>query len=271
MISREEFEKLMLHAGKEFECDKVFPHSYHRYYAMHLNELYGQAFKMLEIGVGGEDRPGEGGASLKMWSKLFPSATIYAWDIYPKHELDKENVKTFIVDQGDPDAIKKFCDEYGPFDIIIDDGSHRRSDQLASLFNLVGAVSDGGLYVIEDYFTSYWPVYDGSTLAIDFLDSPVRWIKRAVDMVNRQNLLSLQVRQHLPDWGIESLHVYPGICVFKKHLGTVERSIPNDEFHQNQVELDHLRYGKYEDIFLEFMEDPMRLLDEIMRLRNGKS
>jgi hypothetical protein len=267
MITIKDFELLMLKAGEAAGCDKVNPHFYHRYYASHLCAFYGRPFKLLEIGIGGEGRE-LGGASLKMWKSIFPEAQIFAWDIYPKQELDDDRVKTYIVDQGDVEAIRAFCAEHGPFDIIIDDGSHHRSDQLTSLFNLINEVSDGGMYVIEDYFTAYWPVYEGSTLAVEFLDSPIRWIKRSVDIVNRGNLLSPEVQNLLPDWGIESLHVYPGVCVFRKKTSGVESSIPSEEFRQNQIELDGLRYGRYQELFIEFMKDPMKHLEELVRLRS---
>lgn len=269
MITIEEFEKIMLEAGQAAGCDKVNPHLYHKYYAPHLCRYHGRPFRLLEIGIGGEDRE-TGGASINMWKRIFPDAKIYAWDIYPKDELNDAQVQTFIVDQGDRDAIEAFCREYGPFDVIIDDGSHRRSDQLTSLFNLISWVVEGGLYVIEDYFTAYWPVYGGSTLAVDFLDSPIRWIKRTVDMVNRENLLSLDVKHLLPDWGVSSLHVYPGVCVLQKKDEAVECSIPNEEFRLNQIDHDEQMYGAYQELFLQFMADPMKHLEELKNLRIEK-
>jgi len=44
----------------------------------------------------------------------------------------------------------------GPWDIIIDDGSHVPYHQVFSFFSLWKAVVPGGLYVIEDLETNYW-------------------------------------------------------------------------------------------------------------------
>ena len=44
----------------------------------------------------------------------------------------------------------------GPWDIIIDDGSHVPYHQVFSFFCLWKAVVPGGLYVIEDLETNYW-------------------------------------------------------------------------------------------------------------------
>lgn len=266
MSRNKSFEELLAKAGVEFDCDKVVPHNYHIYYASHLEEYADRAFKLLEIGIGGEDRE-LGGASIKMWERAFPQAEIYGLDIYPKQELDSSSTQTFVVDQGDPLALKAFADRYGPFDIIIDDGSHRRSDQLTSLFNLIEHVVPGGYYILEDYFTSYWPVYDGSTLAKDFLDTPIRWLKQSVDIINRNNFLSEELKALVPNWKIDQLHVYPGIAFLKKGVKETRSEIPGGDFHQNQVELDELRYGEYKNLFLSYARDPMSNLIFLKELK----
>lgn len=266
MTTRNTFEILLKNAGEEFNCDKVTLHNYQIYYASHLEGYIGRPFKLLEIGIGGENRE-LGGASIKMWNRVFAQVEIYAIDIYQKRELNSSKIKTYVVDQGDAEALKVFADQYGPFDVIIDDGSHRRSDQLTSLFNLIDYVVPGGYYILEDYFTSYWPVYDGSTLAKDFLDTPVRWIKQTVDIINRNTLLSEEVKSHLPDWQIDGLHVYPGIAFFKKGMQENRSEIPNEEFRRNQIQLDDLRYGEYKKLFFSYAQDPMSNLIFLKELK----
>lgn len=266
MINSKKFEEVLRVAGEEFECDKVVPHNYHKYYAFHLEEYVGRSFKLLEIGIGGEGRE-IGGASLKLWERAFPEAEIHGLDIFPKTELDTPNIKTHIVDQGDSQALIKFVSEYGPFDIIIDDGSHKRSDQLTSLFGLIGAVIPGGYYILEDYFTSYWPVYDGSTLAKDFLDTPVRWLKQSIDIINRNNMLSEDMRATVPDWQIDELHVYPGVAFLRKGLSQNRTEIPEGDFTSNQIELDDLRYGQYKNLFLSYAQDPTSNLNLLLKLK----
>ncbi|MEW7858183.1 hypothetical protein AB2M95_19905 [Pseudomonas chlororaphis] len=279
MQNKRDFEEHLRTIGTECCCDKVIPHNYHPFYATHFFDYVGRPFKLLEIGVGGEGRE-VGGASLKLWSEAFPLAEIYALDIYDKSVLDADKVKTFIVDQGDAVALNEFVEKHGPFDIIIDDGSHKRADQLTSLFTLISSVVPGGYYVLEDYFTSYWPVYDGSTLAKDFLDTPVRWLKQSIDIINRNNLLSEEVKNMLPDWGIEELHVYPGVAFLRKGLQAVRSEIPSSEFSENQIELDSLRYGEYKSLFFDYARDPLigltmlheikkKIEDEIASIESG--
>jgi hypothetical protein len=49
----------------------------------------------------------------------------------------------------------------GPFDIILDDGSHRMEDLKSSFLTLFGSVKPDGLYMAEDLHTCYWPNYGG--------------------------------------------------------------------------------------------------------------
>lgn len=44
----------------------------------------------------------------------------------------------------------------GPFDIIIDDGSHLSEHIIASFQSLVDYVANEGLYIVEDVHATYW-------------------------------------------------------------------------------------------------------------------
>lgn len=264
-----DFKQRLIEEGSSFKCDKFTYHHYEKAYATHFYEFADSEFKLLEIGVGGEDKE-LGGASIKVWEAIFPNAKIYGLDIYDKSFLDSERVKTFIVDQSDQAALQEFSKEYGPFDIIIDDGSHKRADVLASLFALIGHVKPGGYYVIEDYFTSYWPVYDGSSLAKDFIDTPVRWLKNTIDVINLENLLSPEAKSNIPSWPVESLHVYPGVAFMQVGDKAPSTEIPSNDFSENQIELDSLRYGNYEELFSIYRKNPMDLIDILKELRKEK-
>lgn len=54
-----------------------------------------------------------------------------------------------------------FAQKYGPFDIVIDDGSHRWDHQRISVGHLIRHVKPGGFYVIEDIHTSFVDRYRG--------------------------------------------------------------------------------------------------------------
>jgi hypothetical protein len=125
---------------------------------------------VLEIGIGTLDpearssmhgwaadhyRPG---GSLRAWRAYFPHARIVGIDIQPDTQFTSDRISTAICDSTDSDATGQFLKDRPQFDLVIDDGSHEPEDQLATLTNLLRAVSPGGLYVIED-IDSNSPLY----------------------------------------------------------------------------------------------------------------
>lgn len=107
---------------------------------------------MLEIGIF------EGG-SLTMWHNYLPAgSTVHAIDVHEpsvsgNHDPDK-GVFCHLGSQDDREFLKRVVDEHGPFDVIIDDGSHYPRHQQVSLSALWWAVKPGGLYIIEDLHSS---------------------------------------------------------------------------------------------------------------------
>ena len=99
--------------------------------------------RILEIGV-------KGGGSTAFWKQLFPSATVVGMDIKLRRWLAGDGVIYVQGDQSDAAQLAAIATEYGPFDLVIDDGSHVSDHQAASLRGLLGHVRAGGVYVIED-------------------------------------------------------------------------------------------------------------------------
>lgn len=125
---------------------------YERYFARYR----GTPVRMLEIGV-------SQGGSLEMWREYFgPAATIFGVDINPNSAscVDPPN-QVRIGSQADPAFLEAVVAEMGRPDVILDDGSHISSHQSASFHTLFPLLKDGGLYVIEDLHTAYWPTYEG--------------------------------------------------------------------------------------------------------------
>ena len=69
----------------------------------------------------------------------------------------------------------------GPFDLIIDDGSHINSDIIFSYEHLFPSVKSEGVYVIEDACTSYWPEYGGERYKDG---TSIEYFKKIIDEVN---------------------------------------------------------------------------------------
>ncbi|MGQ0675981.1 MAG: hypothetical protein ACT4N4_07855 [Rhodospirillales bacterium] len=78
--------------------------------------------------------------------------------------------------------LKRLVDNHGPFDIVVDDGSHRPDDMLASFGFLFPRMSERGIYVIEDTQTAFWPKWGGSqngAKLLNFIAAMVQSLHRA--------------------------------------------------------------------------------------------
>jgi hypothetical protein len=137
-------------------------HNYTDIYEAYLWPTRDQPIRLLEIGLGvqgdawhtliTQGRNLGGGASVKMWAEYFPKAQIFGIDINPAPYLDTDRITTFVADQGKPLDLQRVTEAAGsePFDVIIDDGSHRADHQQTSFGALFGHLKTGGLYFIED-------------------------------------------------------------------------------------------------------------------------
>ncbi|MFI9379841.1 class I SAM-dependent methyltransferase [Kutzneria sp. NPDC052558] len=144
-----------------FGSDKWgFLHWYTPHYHRHFQAMRFEPVRVLEIGIGGYDDERAGGGSLAMWQEYFPRGLVYGLDIFPK-EIAGPRIRTVVGDQGDAAGLAAFAAEHGPFDIVIDDGSHRNEHVRTSFEALFPHVRPGGYYVIEDLQTSYWPEFGG--------------------------------------------------------------------------------------------------------------
>ena len=145
-----------------FETEGTDKAQYAASYEVLLRARREQIHNVLEIGIGTlqPDAPASmhehgasnyrPGGSLRAWRDYFPHAQIVGLDIQPDTQFDDTRISTFICDSTDAAASKKLLETVGPFDLIIDDGSHAPDDQLTSLSNFFPAVAAGGLYAIED-------------------------------------------------------------------------------------------------------------------------
>jgi hypothetical protein len=136
---------------------------YGPHYRLFFREFRWKPIKLLEIGIGGY--AGQlGGRSINAWRWYFPFAKIVACDIEDKSILTAPGVKIYRVDQSSRDALVKVVKNEGKFDIIIDDGSHFCAHQIFTFKELFPSLVNGGVYVIEDIQTSYWPDFGGQIL-----------------------------------------------------------------------------------------------------------
>jgi Methyltransferase domain len=110
-------------------------------YERHFARFRGTPVSLLEIGVAH-------GGSLQLWRAYFgKNCVILGLDIDPRcAQYSEPHIYVYTLDQADPAV----CDTIGRVDIVIDDGSHRCLDQVASFKMLWPRLAEGGVYLIED-------------------------------------------------------------------------------------------------------------------------
>lgn len=190
-------------------------HGYSRLYERHLAPRRRQVKSVLEIGIGGvTSRTGlatrAGGQSLKMWRSYFPNARIVGIDIHEK-AVRGRRIAVERGSQDDPEFLRRIAHEYGPFDVVVDDGSHVAAHVLASFEVLFHHVVPGGTYVIEDLEHAYLTEYGGGPPG------------NIGHMGLIKELLDDTLRQHWDHEGrarpVESVHVYDEIAFIHKAGG----------------------------------------------------
>lgn len=194
-------------------------HNYTPIYQSHLAPIRRSARSVLEIGVGGETSASNyaspaGGQSLRMWADYFPHAQIVGIDIYEK-DVVGPRIAFERGDQSDPDFLRDLIRRYGPFDLVVDDGSHIGRHIIASHSVLWNAVKPMGFYVIEDLDVAYDEGWEGGPPGKS--GTAVALLKALLD-----DTLQRYKQSFTPS--ILSLHIYGEIAVMQKAPASVSTS-----------------------------------------------
>jgi predicted O-methyltransferase YrrM len=164
--------------AKKYGTDKSSEiHNYCNKYEKYLPFNRYDKLNLMEIGV-------LNGKSLKTWQEYFYNSNIVGIDINPDcyQYNDRDNrVHVEIGSQFDAQFLTQIKTQYGPFDMILDDGSHINEHVIFSFKQLWDSIKPGGLYVVEDVCTSYWKEYGGERYKKDTM---MEYFKGITDEVN---------------------------------------------------------------------------------------
>jgi hypothetical protein len=175
-------------------------------YDRHLSPWRGRSPRVLEIGV-------YQGGSLDLWEHyLGPGAVLVGVDVDEAAIRMADPGRTIVLgDQADPEFLASVVAQYGPFDIIIDDGGHTMEQQIVSIEALFPTLAEGGVYLCEDTHTSYWDSHGGG---LHREGTFMEWVKARVDDLHAY---------HRPDpahpvWAdlVDGLHCYDSVVVLDK-------------------------------------------------------
>jgi hypothetical protein len=185
-----------------------------------LDSYAGSSAKILEIGV-------YRGGSQAIWRKYFgPAVTLFGIDIDPIcAAYDGKAGSVRIGSQADPAFLRRVVAEMGGLDIVMDDGSHVATHQRVSFETLFPLLSDGGLYLIEDTHTSYWPYrYEGG---LKRKGTAIEYCKGLIDAMHRHyREVGLNLSDAIPE--MESIQFFDSIIAIRKkrQLSRAHVSIP---------------------------------------------
>lgn len=177
--------------AKKYGTDKSSEvHNYCNKYEKYLPFKRFQDMNILEIGI-------LDGKSLLTWRDYYYKSNIVGIDINPdckQFENKENNISVEIGSQDDNNFLKNVVNKYGPFDMILDDGSHMNEHVIFSFEHLFNSVKSGGLYVVEDVHTSYWPWYNGG---LNDPRSMMEYFKKLSDDINYRGLENIDDQEHV--------------------------------------------------------------------------
>lgn len=210
--------------------DKWGEHFYTPIYHRLFEAFRDKPVRVLEIGIGGYGYRSAGGASLAMWADYFTQGQIVGIDIAEKKLNLGPRVMLLQGSQDDPVFLARLVKDHGPFDIIIDDGSHVPKHVVSSFHALFPTMPDGGLYVIEDVQTAFWPQWGGSAPDGGLTMNLARSV---LDNLNHAEISAVQ-----SDWQpsataniIRSFHAFHNMLAFEKGDNSEPSSLRYDSGH----------------------------------------
>lgn len=155
------------------------------------------------------------GASMKTWRDyLHTESNIVGVDIETKKSIP--GVKFRRADATSLQMVE-LADELGPFDFIIDDGSHLSPDVIATFINLWSHVQPGGYYIVEDLQVSYhhdWLGNPNPTRPGLKGQTSMQFLKRLADDVHFGHAGAGPDGRTVAD--IASIAFHPGLAIIRK-------------------------------------------------------
>ncbi len=210
--------------------DKATHHDYLRWYESWFEPIRSAPVTILELGYGGHEDPVLGGTSALMWRDYFPNGTVVVVDIEDKVLTDVHAGINFRKgSQADPDFLCSVHNEFGDFDIIIDDASHLSSLTIRSLEILWPMLRPGGIYAVEDTHMAYHSHYYGEHEANPDPDgktstgapTAMQYLRRLADDVNfkgRWADLDLFPAKFARGYDLDWVHFSFNLCGFRKGI-----------------------------------------------------
>ena len=216
---------IWLRGGKSHKWQHYF-----QTYERALAKFRGKKVRLLEIGV-------QHGGSLRMWKTyLGEHATIVGMDLdqaCAQHDNPANSIHVRIGSQADLAFLQSVNAEFGPFDAIIDDGSHLTSHMISTFGYLFDkGLKPGGPYLVEDIQATYWTTHrDIPYSFIDFAHEVADQLHSAYHSQTGIQFFTPGHAERIPALPvprlstlIDGIEITDGIVLF--HKSSVTRTLP---------------------------------------------
>jgi len=134
---------------------------------------------------------GKPGASLRVWQDYFPNADIFGADIDRNILFQEGRIKTYYMDQLNPESIEEFWKkvDFNDFDIMIDDGLHTFDAGWSLLKNSIHKLNSNGTYIIEDVSPKDFVLFEKAFKRTDFKADFVTLDRPFIDSKNNSLII----------------------------------------------------------------------------------
>lgn len=185
-------------------------------YERHLSRFRGRSPVIIEIGV-------MGGGSLAMWREYFgDGCRVVGIDIDPKCKAHQDrDIEVFVGSQDDPTLFESVFSKYPRIDVVVDDGSHRMKETIATFCLMYDRIQSNGVYMVEDTHTSYWDEYGGGLRRSGTF---IEFVKEKLDEINALHTKgALPVSEFTRSTGC--IACYDSMIVFEKRRQGTRQAI----------------------------------------------
>jgi cephalosporin hydroxylase len=183
------------------------PKHYLPIYERHLDSFVDKPVTFFEIGCGH-------GGSVQMWKSYFgPHARIVGIDIRAEcKKFEEDQISIRIGSQSDTGFLQALLDEFGPPDVVIDDGSHVMKDMKATFDFIYPKMLKTGIYIVEDTYFAYNPKLGGG------LRRPTSFIEISKELIDQLHARYTDGALTPNDFteSTVAIHFYDGMIVFER-------------------------------------------------------
>ena len=176
-------DQIFLRAGSD-KSSRV--HNYTSLYSRLFHAIKDRPLKLLEIGI-------YFGDSVKGWEEYFPNAELHFIDNnMARVKYASTRSHYHLLDQEHAPSLDRFIEGTGGnFDVIIDDGGHKSTQQISSFEKLFPTLKSGGIYIIEDLF---WCLHSPNYVQGEF--TTFEFVKSLFDQIHQKGIQTL-IGSHL--------------------------------------------------------------------------